>query len=454
MLPPGPPLPPAAQLAAWIYEPARFFLACQRRYGDVFTMRLPGAPPRVMLARHEDIRAVFSADPARLHAGPANALVEPLVGPRSVLLLDGAEHLRERRRLLALFNARSAVAHGDTMRALTDAMVDAWPVGVPFSLRDAMQSLTLRIIVATLFGATAGPEGDALVRTLEGLLDLAQRPLLLVPALRRDLGALTPWKAFRAHLDALDALLAPRCEARRRALDASPDDADDVLAQLVGATEADGRRRSDRDVRDELVTLLVAGHETTANALAWTFAHALDRPTVCERIVQEVNEVTGGAPVRAAHLDGLTYTGAVIAEAMRLDPVLAHVGRQLTEPFTVGAWTLPAGAMVVPCIWLAHRDARVFPEPERFAPERFLEGRTSPHAYLPFGGGARRCLGMSFALQEMKIVLATVLRRASLARVAPGRPRVTRRGVVWSPAGGVAVVQRRPPRPPADGGVT
>ncbi len=438
-LPPGPPLPAAAQLLAWLYQPARFFDACHARYGDVFTMHLPGNAPRVMLARHPEIRQVFTGDPACLHAGAANALVAPLVGPRSVLILDGAPHQRQRRLLLSLFNGRKAAEHGRTMRALADEMIDRWPVGRPFSLGPEMQSLTLRIIIATIFGARDVDERAALFALLTDLLEAAKNPLLLAPALQRDLGPLTPWRRFQGYLAQLDDMLAPLA-ARRRA-----DPGDDLLSQLVAATDEDGRPLSDRQIRDDLVTLLVAGHETTANALAWTTFHTLHDPAVHDRARAELATVVGDAPVGPEHLDALTWLGAIIDEGLRINPVLAHVGRQLTAPMTVGGHDLPAGCMVVPNIYLAHRDPALYPDPDRFDPSRFTGERPSPQGYLPFGGGARRCIGMAFALQEMKIVLGTVLQRTDLALSPDARPGVQRRGVVWSPAGAVPVLQRRAP---------
>lgn len=432
-LPPGPPLPSVVQLLLWLYQPARFFQRCHARYGDLFTMRLPGNAPRVMLARHEEIRAVFTGDPARLHAGAANALVAPLVGPRSVLILDGPAHQRQRRLLLSLFNGRNAARQGETMRALTERMIRDLPVDVELDLAPALQALTLRIIVVTLFGVEEPSRVEALASLLTALLDQAKSPLLLVPALQRDLGPLTPWRRFRRLNADLDAALAPLIAARRGA------PGDDLLSQLVNATDESGRPLSTEQIRDDLVTLLVAGHETTASSLAWTLSFLLRDEEIRARAEAELDEVVGQAPIEVGHLDRLVWLGACIDEAMRLSPALAHVGRLLTAPMQLGAYALPAGVMVVPNIYLAHRDPRLYPDPDRYEPRRFLAGQHSPHGYLPFGGGARRCVGMAFALQEMKIVLGTLLQRAPLTARPGPRPSVRRRGVVWAPAGGVRV---------------
>ncbi|MBK7759954.1 MAG: cytochrome P450 [Deltaproteobacteria bacterium] len=428
-LPPGPPLPSVAQLFLWLYRPARFFEACHARYGDLFTMRLPGNAPRVMLARHEEIRAVFTGDAASLHAGAANALVAPLVGPRSVLILDGPAHQRQRRLLLSLFNGRNAARQGETMRALTEAMIQALPVEVELDLAPALQALTLRIIVVTIFGVDDPSRVQALASLLTALLEQAKSPLLLVPVLQRDLGPITPWRGFQRLNADLDAALRPLIAQRRDA------PGDDLLSQLVTATDERGQPLSAGQIRDDLVTLLVAGHETTASALAWTLSLVLGDAEIRARAEAELEEVVGQAPLEVHHLDSLVWLGACIDEAMRLSPVLAHVGRLLTAPMPLGAYTLPAGVMVVPNIYLAHRDPRLYPEPDRYEPRRFLARPPSPHAYLPFGGGARRCVGMTFALQEMKIVLGTFF-SAPLSPARPGpRPSVRQGASSGRPAG-------------------
>lgn len=443
MLPPGPALPGAIQLLAWLYQPDRFFERCLARYGDVFTMRLLGHAPRVLLARHEAIRAVFSADPSHVHAGAANALVEPLVGPRSVLLLDGAEHLRQRRLLLSLFAVRKVAEHCRTMRELADEAIDTWPVGAEFQLQPELQALTLRIILATLLGVRDGADSRRLYPLLAELLEHARSPLLLVPALQRDLGLLSPWRRFLALKRELDAALRPIFAQRRRAPEGG-----DLLSQLVAATDEQGRPLSDAQLRDELVTLLVAGHETTATALSWIVSEVLAHAAVRARLCAELDEVLGTGRLDYEHLARLPYLDATVSEGLRLHPALGHVGRRLTEPMTIAGHELSAGVMVVPCIYLAQRDPAQYPEPTHFRPERFLDARPGPHVYLPFGGGARRCIGMAFAQHEMKIVLAAILRRTELEPRPGPPPSIGRRGVVWAPRGGVPVRQRRSPRPP------
>lgn len=448
MLPPGPALPPAVQLLAWLYQPVRFFDHCHARYGDLFTMRLPGQAPKVMLAGEDEIKAVFSGDPSSLHAGAANALVKPLTGSRSILILDGAAHQRQRRLLLSLFSSRKVVEHCQTMRELTDQAIDTWPVGKEFAIQPELQAITLRVIIATVFGVRDRATLQALYALLLELLAHGKSPLMLVPTLQRDLGGLTPWRRFVALNRQLDALLRPLYQQRRQQQqsgDASS--SSDILSALVAARDEDGQLLSDQQLRDELVTLLVAGYETTANSLAWTLYHVLSHPAVYQRLSAELHDVVGPAPVGHPHLERLPYLDATIHEGLRITPVLGHVGRLLTQPMTLGGYALPAGCMVVPCIYLAHQNPRVFPEPQRFQPERFLNHRFSSNAYLPFGGGVRRCIGMSFAQHEMKIVLATILQRTRLTLRRGYQPTVTRRGVVWSPSGGVPVQQQTAPLP-------
>lgn len=451
-LPPELPLPPAVQMLAWLYRPTAFFDLCQARYGDIFVMRLPGYAPRVMIAEPDAIKAVFAGDTASLHGGAANALVAPIVGPRSVVVLDGAEHRRQRQFLLSAFGARRVVEHCAIMRELTDEAIASWPVGSEFFLFREMTAITLRVMMATLFGVRDSALFQPLYDALLELLSCAHNPLLLAPALQRDLGPLTPWRRFVALNRKLDALLQPIYEERRQqrrqemqSQDAGP--ARNVLASLVTARDEEGRLLSAQEMHDVLVTLLVAGHETTAAALAWAIYHVLTQDAVRDKLRVELAAVVGDEPVEHRHLERLVYLDATVREALRLTPPIGHIGRVVQKPFPLGRYTVPPGWIVTPCIYLVHHNPRIFPEPRRFDPDRFLGKRLEPHTFLPFGGGARRCIGMSFALHEMKIILATVLQRTDLA-LRPGHsPRVARRGIIWMPKGGLPVQQLRQPRP-------
>ncbi len=438
-LPPGPRSAPMVQaLHLWL-RPIAFVEECRRRHGEAFTLRLPGFPAAVLFSDPEAIRQIFTADAEDLRAGEANVILQPLLGAHSLLLLDGRRHLRERRLLLPPFHGERMQAYGETMRDIADREMAAWPVGRPFPIRRAMQRITLDVILRTVFGVEDGPLLASVRERIERLLAVGTNPTILLPALRRDLGPWSPWgRLVRARREVHDLLAA---EIDRRRVPGAPA-RDDVLSLLVAARDEEGSPMPDDDLRDQMMTLLFAGHETTATALAWTFHRILERPDVLGGIRAEHRRVVGGGPFRAEHIARFDYLDATVKEALRLHPIIPDVGRRLVRPMQIGGWELPAGVVAAPSIYLAHRRPDRWPEPERFRPERFLGTRPGPYDFLPFGGGVRRCLGMAFALYEMKVVLARVLSRVEL-RPAPGyRARPVRRSVTLAPSRGLPVVSR------------
>jgi len=434
-LPPGPETPPLLQAMRWVQWPIPFLEECAARYGDAFTIRLPGRPPLVMVSHPDAIRELFTGDVEDLRAGEANSILEPLLGKHSLLLLDGSEHLRERRMLQPPFHGERMVSYGETMQQIARRAVDAWPIGRPFAIHPEMQSITLDVILRTVFGLDEGPKMAALRTELAELLSVSASPQVLLATAQAGAnpsGAAARPQQVRARVDAL--LFAEI--ARRRAL---PDaERTDVLSLLLAARDEDGEPLPEQALRDELVTLLVAGHETTATSLAWAVNHLLVNPDVRARLEQELDGVT--TPLEISRLD---YLDAVTKETLRLTPIVPMVGRRLTRPLTIGGMELPAGVVAAPSIVLAHRRAERWPDPERFDPERFLGQKPSPYEFLPFGGGVRRCIGAAFALYEMKIVLAEVLTRVVL-HAAPGyQVRVVRRSVTLAPSEGMPVVVER-----------
>ena len=411
----------------FVISPARFMNACRRRYGDVVWLSTAFDRGFVMVFDPELVREVFQAPPDRLRAGEANAVLGPLLGSRSVLLLDGAEHLRHRRLLLPPFHGRALQAHEGVMRAAADAEIDAWPRGEEFALLPSMQSLTLEVIMTAIFGVEEAERRAELKRRVRAAIDPLRRRmgiLLLVLSGGRlgDRGATQRFEERKRHLDDFiyDEI------ARRRAA-GDLEDRDDVLSLLLRARDEDGQGLTDGELRDELVTLLVAGHETTATGLAWTFDLLLHTPRVLERL--------------RAELDG-PYLDAVVKESLRLRPVVPGIGRVVRGgPFALAGYTVPAGVEINPSISMIHRRADRYPGPGDFRPERFL-GDDAPDTYtwLPFGGGTRRCLGASFALQEMRVVVGRVLERSRL-RPARRRPeKVLRQGITLVPRDGVRVL--------------
>lgn len=436
-LPPGPRSAPIMQaLHLWL-RPITFVEECRREHGDAFTLRVPGFPAEVHFSDPDAIREIFTADAGDLRAGEANVIIEPLLGAHSLLLLDGPRHLRQRRLLLPPFHGERMQAYGETMRDIADREIASWPVGRPFRMRPAMQRITLDVILRTVFGVADGPLLATVRERIERLLAVGTNPTILLPSLRRDLGPRSPWgRLVRARREVHDILAA---EIERRRVPGAPA-RDDVLSLLVSARDEDGSPIPDDDLRDQMMTLLFAGHETTATALAWAFYRILERPDVLAAIRTEHRRVVGGGPFGAEHVARLEYLDATVKEALRLDPIIADVGRRLVRPMQIGGWELPAGVVAAPSIYLAHRRPERWPEPAVFRPERFLGARPGPYEFLPFGGGVRRCLGMAFALYEMKVVLARVLSRVEL-RLAPGyRARPVRRSVTLAPSRGMPVV--------------
>jgi cytochrome P450 len=432
-LPPGPRLPRLVQTAGFIVGGARFLEACRRRYGDLVTLGTLFDSGFVMVFDPALVKDVFQGSGEQLHAGEANALLGPVLGDRSVLLLDGAEHLRHRRLMLPTF-------HGQRMRAWTTAMteaadfeIDRWPLGEAFSMLQSMQAATLRVIIRVVFGYEAGPAADELQRRLRAMIEPVARPrgLVLLQLLGRFGGDRRGLSGFEAQRRAVDEVV--YAEIRRRRAEPGLEERTDVFSALLLAEDEDGQRLSDPEVRDELMTLLLAGHETTAVGLAWTFDLLLHSPGVHKRASEGDDE----------------YLDAVVKEALRIRPVIPGVGRVVRgEPFRLGGYEIPVGMEINPSIRVIHRRADLYPQPAVFRPERFL-GPDAPDTYtwIPFGGGTRRCLGASFALTEMRLVLRRVLERCALRPADAALEEPMFRGITLAPKNGVQVIQDRAPAP-------
>ncbi|MGE0826631.1 MAG: cytochrome P450 [Candidatus Binatia bacterium] len=437
-LPPGPRLPASLQLFRWLTRPTSFMEECARRYGDCFTVRFPfGRENIIFFSNPEAIKEIFTGDPEQLRAGEANVIVRPLLGDYSLLLLDGERHLKERRLMMPPFHGERMYVYGETMRELTDQTIDTWPVGQRFSLHPSMQQITLNVILRTVFGLAENATLARLRILLTELLAQGANPFMLIPWLQLDLGPHSPWGKQVRRRREIDQLLFAEF-ARRRASNLTGQE--DILSMLLQARDEDGQPLSDQHLRDEMVTLLVAGHETTATSLAWIFYRILSRPDVLEKLQTELRLEFGIGPITAKQINKLEYLDAVIKETQRLNPILPIVGRHLRTPMRIGGHDLPAGVVVSPCIYLTHRQAALWQNPEEFTPERFLGKKPSPYEFFPFGGGVRHCLGAAFATYEMKIVLAQVLTRMTL-RLAPKKPiRVVRRSITLAPSEGTPVI--------------
>ncbi|HEY1854731.1 MAG TPA: cytochrome P450 [Solirubrobacterales bacterium] len=432
-LPPEPSWSPLQQTMRWSFRPLAFLRECERRYGDAFSVTFLGFErPLVLISDPAAVRALYGEPANGLPPGRKFAL-EPILGPRSVLLLEGADHLARRRLMLPPFHGERMRAYEGTVRAAASREIDSWPVGQPFSIHPRMQAITLEVILRAVFGVHEGARLDRLRPLLANLLQETASPRAqLVGMVVRRFGERGPWQRFEAQLRAVDELLLAEIAEHRSRPDL--EQRDDVLAMLMTAEFEDGGRMEDRELRDQLMTLLLAGHETTATALAWTFDLLLRHPEALGRLRDSL---------AAGEED---YLRATISESLRLRPVVPIAGRRLAEPLRAGDLDLPPGTDVSAAIWLAHTRADLYPDPFAFRPERFLESKPDTYAWVPFGGGVRRCLGATFAEFEMRIVLREVLGRTSLRKASPVPERTARRNVTFSPKDGTPVVlESRPP---------
>jgi cytochrome P450 len=421
-LPPGPRLPRAVQTLAWMTRPMPFMERCRARYGDMFSVRIANEGTWVFLAHPDQVKQVFTGDPNVLHAGEANRILRPWLGHQSVLLLDGPDHLSQRRLLLPPLHGERMQRYGELMTGIAEREIERWPVGEPMELWPRMQAVTLEIIVRTIFGAEEGERMQRLRDRLRDTLESTAETRMMAGMFALGPDRFGETRMFRRRIDPVDEVVFAEIRARRGAPDL--EERDDILSLLLQARHEDGSPMTDQELRDELMTLLVAGHETTATSLSWAIERLVRHPEAMERL-------------RTGDED---YLDAVIKETMRLRPVLPLVVRQLKAPMEIGGWDLPAGVTVAPCIHLVHRREDVYPEPHRFRPERFLEQPAGTYTWLPFGGGVRRCLGASFALFEMKAVLRVIAERTVLRPVRPEPERIRHRVITLTPARGAEVI--------------
>jgi cytochrome P450 len=438
-LPPGPRLPTAVQSVIWFRRAQWLLDTCQARFGDMFTLRIANEGTWVVTSNPETIKQVFTGDPRLLHAGEANRILLPVLGPNSVLLLDDGSHLRQRKLMLPPFHGTRMQRYGELMASVAAQEIERWPLDEPYPLRPRMQAMTLEMILRAVFGVAEGPRLERLRNELRRLLDIVTNPLNGAVLLTLGPERVGRIGRFRRELDRVNGPIYEEIADRREAGDLAQ--RDDIMSLLLQATHEDGSPMSDEELRDELVTLLVAGHETTANALSWAVERLCRHPEKLERLTEEVHSGENG------------YLEAVVQETLRLRPVISIVLRRLVEPMEIGGRMLPAGASIVPSIHLVHRRADIYPRPHEFLPERFLEqeGGRAPGTYtwIPFGGGVRRCLGAAFAQFEMETVLRELVLRRTLTPSRAESERVYRRAITETPRHDAEVVMRRPtPRCP------
>jgi cytochrome P450 len=435
-LPPGPRAPSPVQTALFMRWPRQMLTRWHRRYGDAFTTHYLTFGRGIYVSDPAAIRELFTGDQSDLLAGDANSFLEPLLGKHSVLVLDGPEHLRQRRLLLPPFQGSRVNAFRSVVRDVAEREVGRWHAGDELVMRDRMRSLTFEVISHAVFGVTEPERVERLRAAFGDLLD-SSTLFMAFPLARKDFGPWSPGRRFARRLRTVDELLYEEI-ARRRGV-ADLEERTDVLSLLMLARDEDGRPMSDAELRDELVTMLGAGHETTATSLAFAVELLTRHPRTLARLREAIAQDGGDA-----------WLEAVMRETMRLCPVIDAAERTLTKPRRVAGFDLPAGVKVYPAIYLVHQRPDLFPDPDQFKPERFLATEAESYSWLPFGGGIRRCIGAALAQAEMVEALRVIVPRVELEPLRPKPDPVVLRGVTLAPKHGVRVrVVDVRPAPPA-----
>ncbi len=438
---PTPRTPQTVQLMDWILRPLHYLEMGQRRLGDVFRAR-GSLFDWVFISHPEDIKYVLTHDNKEFSAsGELNAVLEPLLGQHSIILLSGKEHQNRRKLIMPPFHGDRLKIYGDLIRQLTREVMAEMTPGSAFKARDMTQKISMRVILQAVFGLHAGERYERLEKLLKTRLDLAGSPLastlIFIPVLRTDLGPWSPGGKINALQTEIDDLLFAEIRDRRANFDP---ERTDILSLMLMAQDEEGNGMTDQELRDELMTLLVAGHETTATAMAWALYWIHRDPTIQEKLLQEINSEASTDPIG---LTKLPYLSAVCNETLRIYPVgMLTFARLVEQPVELGGYGLNPGDIVVGVIYLLHHREDLYPNPNEFRPQRFLERQFSPYEFMPFGGGMRRCVGAALAMYEMKIVLGTILPEFDLQLAESGPVIPQRRGITLGMKGGVNMVYR------------
>ncbi|MEH1803041.1 MAG: cytochrome P450 [Nostoc sp.] len=440
-LPNGPQTHPWVQTYQWLTNPLEYMEACAKRYGDIFTLRIgPVFTPQVFISNPQAIQQIFTTDPKQLDSGAAAGSGTPLLGPNSLLSLEGKPHQRQRKLLTPPLHGERMQAYGDLICEITKQVTSEWPVGETFTVLSSMQEISFQVILKAVFGLKDGLRYEKLKEILIAILNpkkpILRAILLMFPLLRQDLGPRSPWGNYLRLRQEMDDLIYAEIQERRSLGDQSRSD---ILSLMMAARDETGEPMTDLELRDELMTLLIAGHETTASSLAWALYWIHHQPEVREKLVQELDSLGDNKDPNA--IFRLPYLNAVCSETMRLYPVaMLGLNRLVKSPVEIAGYKFDSGTILVPCIYLSHHREDLYPNSKQFQPNRFLERQFTPAEYLPFGGGNRRCIGMAFALFEMKLVLATLLSswQMKLGDTKPVLP--VRKSFLLAPGGGVPMV--------------
>ena len=440
-LPDGPQMPRWLRMIKFIGQPIKYVDDFAKIYGDTFTIRSNRSNNHlVYFSQPQALEQIFTADSSHFEVGRGNIGLKFFLGDRSFMLADGDRHQRQRQLLTPPFHGERMRAYGQDIQKITRQVSNQWQIGKPFKIRESMQEITLRVILRVVFGLNEGELFESLRRSLSDLLDFISSPVMssafFFSFIQKDFGAWSPWGRILQQRQKIDQLIYALLRERRAE---SNQNRQDILSLMMAARYNDGQGMSDEELHDELMTLLVAGHETTASALTWAFYWIDHFPKVREKLLQELNTI--GVNPDLSTVAKLPYLTAVCQETLRIYPIaMTAFVRIVKTPIEIMGYELPEGTVIVPSIYLAHHREEVYPQSKQFKPERFLERQYSPYEYLPFGGGNRRCIGMAFAQYEMKIVLATILSefQVSLVNKRPVRP--VRRGLTIAAPTGMRMV--------------
>ncbi len=440
----GPKTPAFWQRLQWVFDPIGYMETAQKDHPDLFIAEVVGFGNTVVFATHpEALQYILTNDRKQLSApGDINRILEPLIGGSSVIMLAGEQHRKRRQLVMPSFHGERMRNYGDLIVNLTQKVMNQFSAAQPFLARTAMQEISLQVMLEAVFGLYEGERCQKLKHLLESMTDTFRSPLtsafLFFPFLQRDLGAWSPWGNFLHQRQQIDALIYAEIAERRAQNDPSRTD---ILSMLMAAEDEQGQPMTDSELRDELMTLLFAGHETTATAMAWALYWIHSQPDVKQKLLEELAGL-GECP-EWMDIARLPYLTAVCHETLRIHPVaMLTFPRVVQEPIELMGYTLEQGTFLMGCMYLIHQREDIYPDHKAFKPERFLERQFSPYEFIPFGGGVRRCLGEALAQFEMKLVLATILSRYEM-ELADKRPEIPRRrGVTLAPTRGVKMVMK------------
>ncbi|MDF5712642.1 MAG: cytochrome P450 [Rhizonema sp. NSF051] len=441
-LPDGPKVPTFLRRIKFLFQPLKYMEDFAKVYGDNFTIWRRNGPGIIVFSHPQALQQIFAAASDQFDAGRANKGLQFLLGANSLILQDGDRHQRQRQLLTPPFHGERMRAYGENIREITQQVSNEWSLGQPFQIRASMQEITLRVILRAVFGLDEGQRFQELRQGLTKLLDMMGSPLMSMafffPFIQKDLGAWSPWGQILQLRRQIDELIYGLIRERRAELNQNRQD---ILSLMMSARYADGQSMTDEELHDELMTLLVAGHETTASALTWAFYWCDRTPEVRDKLQAEL-DFLGDNPDPSL-IAKLPYLTAVCQETLRIYPIVTGGFVRITKsPMVIMGYNLPEGTVIAPSIYLAHHRKEVYPDSKQFKPERFLERQFSPYEYLPFGGGNRRCIGMAFAQYEMKLVLATILSRFQLSLMNKRPVRPVRRGLTLAAPGGMRMVAK------------